>query len=556
MTFSFTDLLANHNFNMDTNNNIGQENSSLTWGLSDQNGNDFPRFKTLQPSSLPPPNPLSPSSYLATTSGFSPTGFLNSPMFLSSSNALPSPTTGAFAGQTFDWRSNSKDKQQQMEEEEKFFSDFSFQPRTGPVSMEKSMERPPQQPHEQAWQFDFNKSTKQSTFPIEKKEVKTEYPSSKPIFVPSEMNIPQTHYAQPSQYVREQKSEDGYNWRKYGQKQVKGSENPRSYYKCTSANCLMKKKVERSLDGQITEIVYRGNHNHPKPQSTRRSSSHAINHQTTSYPTNSGAVSDHSGTFSNAAVHEDCSSGSIGEEGFDRNSPTFNSVGDNDDNEPEAKRLKGENANEVFSASGNRTVKEPRVVVQTTSEIDILDDGYRWRKYGQKVVKGNPNPRSYYKCTSPNCPVRKHVERASHDTRAVITTYEGKHNHDVPAARGSSSYAMNRPAPNNNSSNDVVTTLPHRPLPLANNNTTNHSNYSTSLLNARLPNSVVNQPPYTLQMLQHGSGSLGLSGGFGKPAAGVYASRSEPQDLFFQSKEERNIKEQKDDTAFFESFLA
>lgn len=33
------------------------------------------------------------------------------------------------------------------------------------------------------------------------------------------------------------------------------------------------------------------------------------------------------------------------------------------------------------------------MVVQTTSDIDILEDGYRWRKYGQKVVKGNPNPR-------------------------------------------------------------------------------------------------------------------------------------------------------------------
>lgn len=54
---------------------------------------------------------------------------------------------------------------------------------------------------------------------------------------------------------------------------------------------------------------------------------------------------------------------------------------------------KGENESDGYSTSGNRTVKEPRVVVQTTSEIDILDDGYRWRKYGQKVVKGNPNPR-------------------------------------------------------------------------------------------------------------------------------------------------------------------
>jgi hypothetical protein len=33
--------------------------------------------------------------------------------------------------------------------------------------------------------------------------------------------------------------------------------------------------------------------------------------------------------------------------------------------------------------------------------------------------------------------VRKHVERSSVDSRAVITTYEGKHNHDVPAARNS-----------------------------------------------------------------------------------------------------------------------
>ena len=70
-------------------------------------------------------------------------------------------------------------------------------------------------------------------------------------------------------------SDDGYNWRKYGQKQVKGSENPRSYYKCTFLGCPTKKKVERSLDGQITEIVYKGTHNHAKPQNTRRNSSAA-----------------------------------------------------------------------------------------------------------------------------------------------------------------------------------------------------------------------------------------------------------------------------------------
>lgn len=51
--------------------------------------------------------------------------------------------------------------------------------------------------------------------------------------------------------------------------------------------------------------------------------------------------------------------------------------------------------------------------------------------------------RSYYKCTTTGCNVRKHVERASSDPKAVITTYEGKHNHDVPAAKPSSHSVAN-----------------------------------------------------------------------------------------------------------------
>ena len=63
--------------------------------------------------------------------------------------------------------------------------------------------------------------------------------------------------------VKKRLSYDGYNWRKYGQKQVKGSEFPRSYYKCTYPTCPVKRKVETTLDGQIAEIVYNGEHNHP-----------------------------------------------------------------------------------------------------------------------------------------------------------------------------------------------------------------------------------------------------------------------------------------------------
>ncbi|CAH9070035.1 unnamed protein product [Cuscuta europaea] len=76
-----------------------------------------------------------------------------------------------------------------------------------------------------------------------------------------------------------------------------------------------------------------------------------------------------------------------------------------------------------------RKLREPRFCFQTRSDIDVLDDGYKWRKYGQKVVKNSLHPRSYYRCTHNNCRVKKRVERLSEDCRMVITTYEGRHNH-------------------------------------------------------------------------------------------------------------------------------
>ncbi|EXB54476.1 Protein WRKY1 [Morus notabilis] len=59
---------------------------------------------------------------------------------------------------------------------------------------------------------------------------------------------------------------DDYSWRKYGQKPIKGSPYPRSYYKCSSVKgCPARKHVERCLDDPTMLVVtYEGDHNHSK----------------------------------------------------------------------------------------------------------------------------------------------------------------------------------------------------------------------------------------------------------------------------------------------------
>ncbi|PWA98707.1 DNA-binding WRKY [Artemisia annua] len=89
---------------------------------------------------------------------------------------------------------------------------------------------------------------------------------------------------------------------------------------------------------------------------------------------------------------------------------------------------------------GPKRIRQPRFAFMTKSEIDHLEDGYRWRKYGQKAVKNSPFPRSYYRCTNSKCTVKKRVERSSEDPTTVITTYEGQHcHHTVGFPRGLSS---------------------------------------------------------------------------------------------------------------------
>jgi len=71
------------------------------------------------------------------------------------------------------------------------------------------------------------------------------------------------------------------------------------------------------------------------------------------------------------------------------------------------------------------------VPVQRTGNTDLPpDDGYTWRKYGQKDILGSRYPRSYYRCTHKNyygCEAKKKVQRLDDDPFMYEVTYCGNH---------------------------------------------------------------------------------------------------------------------------------
>ncbi|KAK6249161.1 hypothetical protein QUC31_020726 [Theobroma cacao] len=235
---------------------------------------------------------------------------------------------------------------------------------------------------------------------------------------------------------------DGYNWRKYGQKQVKSPKGSRSYYKCTFSDCRAKKIECSDHTGHVIEIVNKGMHSHEPPRKhnlTRESkvvssavpiSRNIVTEQPIRIPNDSDLSTSSKDSVQETTVNPErkrqCSSGSDGNGDVQ--------VKEEHLSEPEPKR-RMKKGNAVCSGSVLKSGKKPKFVVHAAGDVGISGDGYRWRKYGQKMVKGNPNPRNYYRCTSAGCPVRKHIETAVDNTNAVIITYKGVHDHDMPVPK-------------------------------------------------------------------------------------------------------------------------
>ncbi|KAL6657693.1 hypothetical protein ACP70R_005473 [Stipagrostis hirtigluma subsp. patula] len=429
------------------------------------------RYKAMSPARLP----ISREPCLTIPAGFSPSALLESPVLLTNFKVEPSPTTGTLSMAAIinksthpDILPSPRDKSAGSAHEEGGSRDFEFKPHLNSSSQSAAPAIKDLKHHDASMQnHSLNHASSSGNLMTENRPIcsqestRTVNASSAPnqplavggpSDMPAEVGTSELHQLNSSdnagqetqsENVADKSAEDGYNWRKYGQKHVKGSENPRSYYKCTHPNCEVKKLLERSLDGQITEVVYKGRHNHPKPQPNRRLSGGAVppsqgeeryDGVTNAEDKSSNGLNNLCSSVQSAGMIEPAQ-GPASDDDIDAGGGRPYPVDDaNEDDDLDSKRRKMESAG-IDAALMGKPNREPRVVVQTVSEVDILDDGYRWRKYGQKVVKGNPNPRSYYKCTHTGCPVRKHVERASHDPKSVITTYEGKHNHEVPASR-------------------------------------------------------------------------------------------------------------------------
>lgn len=90
----------------------------------------------------------------------------------------------------------------------------------------------------------------------------------------------------------------------------------------------------------------------------------------------------------------------------------------------------GESVNRSTLKGRRGCYKRRKILDSRRSVSSKLEDGYSWRKYGQKGILNSKYPRCYFRCTykhEQGCQALKQVQQLEDDNRMFNITYFGQH---------------------------------------------------------------------------------------------------------------------------------
>ncbi|KAE8667052.1 regulator of ribonuclease-like protein 3 [Hibiscus syriacus] len=282
-----------------------------------------------------------------------------------------------------------------------------------------------------------------------------------------------------------------------------------------------KKKVEHSHEGHITEIIYKGAHNHPKPPPNRRSSigsSNLLSDMQLKLPEQTGLQNGIDGdpVWATAQKGLVAAAKDWTHDNIEMTSSATISPENGNEQAPDTTiYIESGDAVDVSSTFSNDEDEDGPLFSNDEDEDDWETHGSVSLGYdgeGDESESKRRQPVRWISSTMDigvaSCTVMKHVERASHDLKSVITTYEGKHDHDVPAAHNSSHA-------NSATSNAAATAMAssvqphaHRPEPSQFHNRVRPTSFGPFTLPER--QQLVPSPGFSFRMNQPGLANLAM----------------------------------------------